>query len=129
MKPSNNDIVEVNQLLSLWGHLVDKREWDRFGEVFTDDAFFDSSVFGFAPVSGIEAIREMASQEGHARAHHLTNVYVKDGPGEDLFAESKGLGLLSDGAVASVTYSDTLRKTPLGWRLASRVLTLQPISR
>jgi hypothetical protein len=66
----------------------------------------------------------MASQEGHARAHHTTNVYVQEGSDEEIVAESKGLGLLSNGAVASVTYTDRLRRTPVGWRLASRTLAL-----
>ncbi|NYT34535.1 nuclear transport factor 2 family protein [Rhizobium sp. WYCCWR 11128] len=125
MKPTADDIVEINQILSLWAHLVDNHAWDRFGDVFTEDAHFDSSVFGFAPVTGIAAICHMASQDGHAKAHHTTNVYVQEGAGNELVAVSKGLGLLSNGAVASVTYTDRLRRTPEGWRLASRILALQ----
>ena len=125
MKPTTDDIVEINQILSLWAHLVDNRAWDRFGEVFTEDAYFDSSVFGFAPVTGIAAICHMASQDGHAKAHHTTNVYVQEGAGDEIATVSKGLGLLSNGAVASVTYTDRLRRTPEGWRLASRILALQ----
>jgi 3-phenylpropionate/cinnamic acid dioxygenase small subunit len=41
MKPTTDDIVEINQILSLWAHLVDNHAWDRFGEVFTEDAHFD----------------------------------------------------------------------------------------
>ncbi|WP_392710417.1 nuclear transport factor 2 family protein [Rhizobium ruizarguesonis] len=74
MKPTTDDIVEINQILSLWAHLVDNHAWDRFGEVFTEDAHFDAGVFGFAPVTGIAAICHMASQDGHAKAHHTTNV-------------------------------------------------------
>lgn len=125
MKPTTDDIVEINQILSLWAHLVDNHAWDRFGEVFTEDAYFDSSVFGFAPVTGIAAICHMASQDGHAKAHHTTNLYVQEGAGDEITAVSKGLGLLSNGAVASVTYTDRLRRTPEGWRLASRILALQ----
>lgn len=125
MKPTTDDIVEINQILSLWAHLVDNHAWDRFGEVFTEDAYFDSSVFGFAPVTGIAAICHMASQDGHAKAHHTTNVYVQEGAGDEIATVSKGLGLLSNGAVASVTYTDRLRRTPKGWRLASRILALQ----
>ncbi|MBB4253087.1 nuclear transport factor 2 family protein [Rhizobium sp. BK008] len=125
MKPTTDDIAEINQILSLWAHLVDNHAWDRFGEVFTEDAYFDSSVFGFAPVTGIAAICHMASQDGHAKAHHTTNVYVQEGAGDEIATVSKGLGLLSNGAVASVTYTDRLRRTPEGWRLASRILALQ----
>ena len=125
MKPTTDDIAEINQILSLWAHLVDNHAWDRFGEVFTEDAYFNSSVFGFAPVTGIAAICHMASQDGHAKAHHTTNVYVQEGAGDEIATVSKGLGLLSNGAVASVTYTDRLRRTPKGWRLASRILALQ----
>jgi 3-phenylpropionate/cinnamic acid dioxygenase small subunit len=125
MKPTTDDIVEINQILSLWAHLVDNHAWDRFGEVFTEDAHFDAGVFGFAPVIGIAAICHMASQDGHATAHHTTNVHVQEGAGDELDAVSKGLGLLPSGAVASVTYTDRLRRTPEGWRLARRTLALQ----
>lgn len=125
MKLTTEDIVEINQILSLWAHLVDNQAWDRFDEVFVKDAHFDSSIFGFAPVTGIEAICQMASQEGHAKAHHTTNIYVQDGPDDEVVAESKGLGLLSNGTVASVTYVDRLKRTPEGWRLASRILARQ----
>lgn len=126
MKPSINDIVEINQLLSLWGHVIDGKAWDRFADILTEDASYDCSIFGFPRVRGIEAIRGTFDREGHALAHHTTNVYVQEGPGEELRAQSKGLGLLSDGKVASVTFVDAFRRTPSGWRLASRELRLEP---
>jgi hypothetical protein len=122
MKPTMNDIIGINQVLSLWGHVLDRREWDRFSEVLTEDAFYDCSIFGFEPVTGIESIREIFKQDGHAKAHHTTNTYVQEGAGTEFNVESKGLGLLADGRVASVTFVDVLRSTPAGWRLASRVL-------
>ena len=126
MKPSINDIIEINQLLSLWGHVIDAKAWDRFADVLAEDASYDCSIFGFPRVCGIEAIQETFDREGHARAHHTTNVYVQEGPGEELRAQSKGLGLLSDGTVASVTFIDAFRRTPSGWRLASRELRFEP---
>lgn len=128
MKPSISDIVEINQLLSLWGHLLDGHGLDRLDEVLSDDALYDASVFGFACVCGIDAIRAIFNQGGHAQAHHSTNVYVQDGPGDSLIARSKGLGILSNGTAVSATYIDTLRRTPSGWRIASRVLTRVPES-
>lgn len=126
MKPSINDIVEINQLLSLWGHVMDGKAWDRFADVLTEDARYDCSIFGFPCVSGIAAIQETFEREGHASAHHTTNVYVQEGPGDELRAESKGLGLLADGKAASVTFVDTFRRTPSGWRLSSRALRFAP---
>jgi SnoaL-like domain len=36
-----SDIIEIHQLLGLYGHLVDGKEWDRFAELFEADAVLD----------------------------------------------------------------------------------------
>jgi hypothetical protein len=54
--------------------------------------------------------------------NHTTNTYVQEGTGKELNAGSKGLGLLADERVASVTFVDVLQPTPAGWRLARRTL-------
>lgn len=123
MKPTESDIVTINQVLALLGHLIDQRAYDRLDEVFVPDAFYDCSIFGFGTATGIDEIRALLSREGHALAHHCTNVFVHNAEGEALGALSKGLGVLEDGKVASITYVDTLVRTPAGWRIASHVLS------
>ena len=36
-----SDIIEIHQLLGLYGHIVDAAEWDRFDELFAADAELD----------------------------------------------------------------------------------------
>ena len=36
-----SDIIEIHQLLGLYGHVVDAAEWDRFDELFDADAVLD----------------------------------------------------------------------------------------
>ena len=36
-----SDIIEIHQLLGLYGHIVDAEEWDRFAELFEADAVLD----------------------------------------------------------------------------------------
>lgn len=122
MKPTESDIIAINQVLALLSHLIDKRELDRLGEVLTPDALYDCNIFGFGTATGLDAIRSLLNRDGHALAHHCTNVFVHEAPGEAVGALSKGLGLLVGGGAASITYADRLVRTPSGWRIASHVL-------
>ncbi|MCP2028505.1 hypothetical protein L1276_003675 [Flavobacterium sp. HSC-32F16] len=73
-KPTVEEIVEINQLLALWGHILDSHNQERYAEVLMDDCFYDCSIFGFETATGIEAIQHIFKQEGHAKAHH-THLY------------------------------------------------------
>lgn len=122
MKPTTDDIVEINQVLALLGHIMDSRAYHRLSEVMTPDAFYDCTIFGFGTATAFDAIAELMGRDGHAIAHHCTNVYVHEGQGDSIGALSKGLGVLKDGGVASITFVDTLLKTGAGWRISSHVL-------
>ncbi|WP_327432659.1 nuclear transport factor 2 family protein [Streptomyces sp. NBC_01236] len=124
MQPTNEDTVEIARVLALWGHLMDDRELGRLGEVLTEDAEWDGSVFGFAPVVGLEAITSVMSADGHASAHHTTNIVVSEGPGDEARVRSKGLGLVG-GTVVSAVYADELRRTADGWRISKRVIQVK----
>jgi hypothetical protein len=39
----SSDIVAITQVVNLYGHVLDARDWDRLTEVFTDDGVFDLS--------------------------------------------------------------------------------------
>src|SRR5580704_11220327 len=56
------DIVAIQQLLALYGHVIDEREWQRVGELFTATAVYDMSDFGLGVVHGAAAIRELWSR-------------------------------------------------------------------
>jgi SnoaL-like domain len=123
VKPSDSDIIAINQLMNLWGHILDYREYDRFDELFTEDAVYDGSIFGFEPQSGLEAIRSSLSSGEHALAHLATNLVVSEGEGDEATAISKAVGLMPENMVVTATYRDKLRKTPAGWRISSRILS------
>lgn len=127
MQPHEGDRAEIEQLLSLWGHLLDDREWERLEECVTDDAIYDGSVFGFEPVQGIGAIRAMLRDGEHAAAHHVTNILVSSpDPDGVRRVSSKGLGVMHDGTVRSVTYHDEIVGTAAGPRIARRSIAGAP---
>ena len=122
MSPTHDEIAEIEGVLSLWGHVLDAREWDRLGECLTDDAIYDGSVFGFEPVEGVDAITAALRDGEHAAAHHVTNILVIPGDAGVTHVKSKGIGVMSDGTVRSVTYADEVVRTASGWRIARRAL-------
>jgi hypothetical protein len=74
-------------------------------------------------IHGAAAVRDfwIANERLHPVAHHATNVVVTPGPDPDTASViSKGLGVGRNGRVGSVTYRDTVRRTPDGWRIAAR---------
>ena len=120
------DRQAIGETLSLHGHIFDGGHLDRLGEIFTPDVVYDMSAVGVGTFEGIEAIRSAALQlgAGNPIAHHVTNVVIT-GDGDAVTALSKGLMLLADGTVASVTHLDTLRRHDGGWRISRRVISPQ----
>jgi hypothetical protein len=118
------DRLDIQQMLALYGHLIDDRAFERLAEIFTDDAVFDLSGFDGTRFDGLAAIVEMMiASEQHPLAHHATNVVVLDG--EPVTALSKGIGVGNGGRVGSVVYRDTLRETDAGWRICYRLCDLR----
>lgn len=122
MKATINDIIEVEQVIALLQHIIDKRDWGRYDEVFTEDASYDCSIFGFKKATGKNGIVELFNLPGHAKAHHTTNTYFNKETDTELHTESKVLAMLDGGILASATYVDKFKATPLGWRVADRVI-------
>ena len=120
------DRQAIGETLSLHGHLFDGGHLDRLGEIFTPDVVYDMSAVGVGTFEGIEAIRSAALRlgAGNPVAHHVTNVVIT-GDGDSVTALSKGLVLMADGTVASVTHLDTLRRQDGGWRISRRVISPQ----
>ena len=120
------DRQAIGETLSLHGHLFDGGHLDRLGEIFTPDVVYDMSAAGAGTFEGIEAIRSAALHLGARNpvAHHVTNVVIT-GEGDSVTALSKGLMLMADGTVASVTHLDTLRRQDGGWRISRRVISPQ----
>ena len=124
-----DDRLAIAETLARAGHVVDQGDLDRLGTVFTPDAGYDMSAVGMPVVTGLDAIR--AGALGLASrspvAHHVTNVVVVSDEGEQASVDSKGLLLMLDGTMQSVTHHDVLRRSEDGWRIARRVIVPQRV--
>lgn len=117
----------IGETLSLLGHIVDAGQWDRLEEVFTPDAVYDLSDVGMESIEGVEAIREGARQLGARNpiAHHLTNVVITGEEDGAVSVQSKGLLLMADGNVQSLTQHDLVRRLNGSWHISRHVIKAQ----
>ena len=121
------DTLAIHELLALYGHIIDAREWQRVDELFTATARYDMHEFGLGLVEGAAAIRELWSRPDamHPLAHHASNIVVSTDADGTVRVLSKGLGVGPNGRVGSVVYHDVVERTPAGWRFAARSAVLR----
>jgi hypothetical protein len=118
------DILAIQQVLSLYSHVVDGRAWDRLGEVFDEHAVFDASAHGAGVSEGLASLRGRWEAAPPARLHHHTDTLVYEGAeGEEGTARAmcKAISTFDDGSVSAGSYHDDLRRTEAGWRIVRRV--------
>jgi hypothetical protein len=114
------DRLEIHQLVNLYGHVVDERQWGRVAELFTDDALFDASEAGGSVLTGWRAVAEHWADPAtrHPLAHHATNIVIGARDGESVAVTFKGLGVGYRGRVGTLVYDAAAVPAPGGWRFA-----------
>lgn len=119
------DRVELHELPGRYGDAIDDRNWEGLGAIFTPDATFDLTDLGSRKLIGLpEIIRFMDVEAQHPRTHMMTNIYVDDRPvGVELYFRI--VAMRSGGLVGTASYYDDVIKTPQGWRVKDRVVTLR----
>ncbi|MFD1546190.1 nuclear transport factor 2 family protein [Nonomuraea guangzhouensis] len=124
---SMEDRQAIGRTLALTGHIFDRGELNRLEEIFTPKVVYDLSDVGAGTFEGVEAIRNGALKlgAGNPIAHHVTNIVITGQEDDLVTAQSKGLIIMADGSVASVTHLDTLRSEDSTWRISRRVILAQ----
>lgn len=115
------DLIEIQMMLGLYGHILDERDWDALDQVFTADVVYDATDFGLGVMRGIPEIVAAWREpfDGHPMAHLMTNVVISEDEDGTVRCRSRHIGP-RPGSVTLLTYFDVVRKTPDGWRLAAR---------
>lgn len=115
----------IGEILSLHGHLFDAGRLDRLDEIFAPEIVYDMSAVGVGAFEGLEAVRSAAAGMGDRGpiAHHVTNVVIHSDEDDVVTAQSKGLMLMGNGALESVTHLDTLRRQNGEWRISRRIIS------
>jgi hypothetical protein len=114
-----DDIVEIEQVIAEYGHVVDNNRWERAHLVFARDFVYDFEAFGRPNIHGLLELRE-ALRTRKVYSHHSTNVSVVETEEGFARAHSKFIGFPNEGYPISGDYSDDFVRTDEGWRLLRR---------
>src|SRR3954467_2623924 len=114
MTLTDQDRIDINNLINLHGHRTDAGELDLAGELFTPDVTYDVTDFGFGVLVGTAALREAALALGDANpvGHHVTNIVITRIDDRSARVQSKGIGIRADATAGSVTYDDIVTRHP-----------------
>jgi len=125
MELSEQDRIEISDLINLHGHLTDAGDLDRAVQLFTPDVTYDLDDFGLGSLHGTAAVREAALALGDANpvGHHVTNIVITWIDDRSARVQSKGIGIKADGTAGSVTYDDIVTRHPGGWKISYRKVT------
>jgi ketosteroid isomerase-like protein len=127
------DRQQIEELFAAYGSTLDRRDFDGFGRLFTDDASFGGGVG--AAVHGRAVIQSMLQKQITSNPSHLPmpdfHLYFSPSivvSGDHATATSKGAYVIPDAAtngwriVFFVSYEDTLVRRAGHWLFASRVI-------
>jgi hypothetical protein len=119
------DRLLLHELPGRYGDVIDDRNWNGLDDIFTADATFDLSDLGVPLLRGLPSIKRFMDLEAqHPKTHLMTNIYVDETPsGVKMFFRI--VAMRSGGLMGTGSYYDDVVKTPDGWRVQNRVVTLR----
>lgn len=118
--PAIEDILAIERLINLYGHIFDDADWDRLPELFTADATFVIPFRGLT-CDGLSEIDRVMRSAHHPIAHYVTNIVVDVESGADrATARVKIFAPRRSGRAMIGSYRDELRRTSNGWRFSRR---------
>ncbi|MDX2379017.1 MAG: nuclear transport factor 2 family protein [Acidimicrobiia bacterium] len=119
------DRLELHELPGRYGDAIDDRDWARLDQIFTPDAIFDLTDLEAPRLDGLDEIKRFMDESAtHPQTHTMTNIYV-DETVDGVRLNFRILALGRSGRVGTASYYDDVVKTPNGWRVAHRVVTLR----
>jgi len=119
------DRIELHELPGRYGDAIDDRNWDGLDRIFTQDAVFDLTDLGAPRLEGLPEIKRFMDEDAqHPKTHTMTNIYA-DASDDGATLNFRIIALQPKGLAGTASYYDDVVKTPAGWRVRHRVVTLR----
>lgn len=121
------DIVEIQQLMGLYGHALDASDQSMFPLVFAEDAVFDARSTGWGLIEGRDAIAAWFARgkPPHPPAHNVFGVHVYEKNGET-WVRSKWMNIdWRTGGLFAGDNDDQVVRTAEGWRIKRRTFVVR----
>lgn len=122
----HRDIIEIHQLVALYGHAADASDQSLLPLVFTEDAVVDTRPCGPGDlVEGRAAIAAWFAlgKPPHPPSHHTTNTFAFEEGGEVRVRSKWFVINRNDGTGVTGDYDDVVVRTSEGWRIRHRLVT------
>ena len=116
---TSDDIIEIEQVIARYGHVVDNNRWEQAHLVFARDFVYDFSAFDRPNINGIFELQQ-ALKTRKVYSHHSTDVSVIETAEGRARVHSKFIGFPGEGFPISGDFSDDFVRTENGWRLLRR---------
>ncbi|MCJ8145265.1 nuclear transport factor 2 family protein [Ancylobacter sp. A5.8] len=121
---SEIDRTDITDILHKVAYILDSKEYDRMGEVFAEDIQFSNP--GRLTANGLEELKTaFKGFPAPSLSHHITNLLLSGSEDGTVKALCKALSQRADKSMAAAEYTDILKNTSEGWRIASR--TIRPL--
>jgi hypothetical protein len=118
------DIIEIYQLMGMYGHAVDFPDQSLLPLVFTEDAVIDARPCNQELYKGRDTIAAWFAlgKPPHPPAHLTTNPVVREEGGEVRVRSKWFFVRAKDGTMVTGDYDDVVVRTTDGWRIKLRVM-------
>lgn len=129
MPLSNEDQMEIMQLMARYNHAADASDSEGFANTFTDDALFEGSAM--TARGREELLRVVGGPPSGTSSRHWNNNILIEGDGDDATAKVylMRVALTSPPHVmASGVYHDTLKRIDGEWKFTHRKVHPDQIS-
>jgi len=116
---SNADYIEIMALYARYPLLLDSHDGDGFANLFTDDGAFGDQVVGR------QALFKFAAERAASTVRHVPMTPIltatRDGANGTVLNFFIDVGANPPVITRATQYTDTLVRTPKGWRFKKRV--------
>jgi len=118
---ADNDRIDITDIVNKVAYILDSHDYDRMGEVFSEDVKFANP--GRLSANGLDELKSaFKSFPAPSLSHHITNLLLDGCEDGTVKAMCKALAQRADKSIAAAEYTDILKKTAMGWRIASRTI-------
>ncbi|MBS7705454.1 nuclear transport factor 2 family protein [Chelatococcus asaccharovorans] len=118
------DRIDITDILNKVAYILDSKEYDRMGDVFAEDIQFSNP--GRLTANGLDELKTaFRNFPAPSLSHHITNLILSGSEDGTVQALCKALSQRADKSIVAAEYTDILKKTSNGWRIASR--TIKPL--
>ena len=126
------DRAKIHELVARYGRVLDDRDFEAVGSLYTEDAIFDTTAGRIVGRKGVvDYYRERMAQFGPTYHYpHSTEIeFAGSGHASGVVAAHAEVAVDGETVWVALRYHDTYRRGPEGWQFYERQVRLLYVSK